>query len=740
VVTTPRDADAGKLDDRASAARRVERGVYLPYWVIRRWFQLVDKTPHSEPATIVALTSLGGRFGFTGDVPNPEGGAVSGLLKSIFVEDARYDHARFRVKAIDLPSDEPPDQVAESVCRELQSGRGEVEVAWAGGRRQVVAAVGQPVESLPLEDLPRGGVWVVTGGARGITAESALELGRRYGLKLHLLGKSPAPNPQAAWHNCSDEQLKAIKADIVRTATQQGRSPTDDWDRVRKDREILESLEKFTAAGVNATYHACDVADWDDLDRVLRAIRAADGPIEGVVHGAGYAKSFRFGTGAATKLQTTVAPKVDGTLALMQLTRDDPLRYFVGFGSLSGRFGGNGLSDYAAANDMLAKLCGWFRTRRPECHTTCFHWQTWDQVGMALLADGVGITKNAFKMDFMPPAEGVAHLIDELRAGTPQSEVLLTDGFFQRQFYPYEFDAPVTAQEPSAVDAKPRAAGHGPLVAEWQAADGAAGVAQILFDPVDDPFLDHHRLRQKPFLPGVVGVELLAEAARCALGDSPGELREVCIHNGMAFSSDSPMAARVEVTPAEGGLHCRLLTEQRDRKGRLIDAARLHVEGFATADASPIVADPPGRPPLGWMPHPYPDEALLVHGPPFRCLKQIAHQYDGGWGHIVAPPLAELAGPRGEAGWILPVAVMDACVVACGSFLFLMFGGVIEVPYAFDRLRWSRMPNAGEECIIRLFFRERADRHSRLDFTLFGRDDEPLVQAIGYRTIRVGGG
>jgi hypothetical protein len=41
--------------------------------------------------------------------------------------------------------------------------------------------------------------------------------------------------------------------------------------------------------------------------------------------------------------------------------------------------------------------------------------------------------------------------------------------------------------------------------------------------------------------------------------------------------------------------------------------------------------------------------------------------------------------------------------------------------------------------VIRLFFRERGEQNSRFDFTLFGQDDQPLVQAVGYRTIRVGG-
>ena len=56
-----------------------------------------------------------------------------------------------------------------------------------------------------------------------------------------------------------------------------------------------------------------------------------------------------------------MAGKLDGAAALMSLTRQDPLRYFIGFGSIGGRYGGNGLSDYATANDMFAKLCQWYR-------------------------------------------------------------------------------------------------------------------------------------------------------------------------------------------------------------------------------------------------------------------------------------------------------------------------------------------------------------------------------------------
>ena len=577
-------------------------------------------------------------------------------------------------------------------------------------------------------------------GRRGITAACALELGRRYGLKLHLLGKSPAPQENAPWRNCSEEELKTIKAAVVRQATLEGRSPTDDWDRVRKDREIFESLEKFRAAGVAATYHTCDVGDWDDLDRVLRDVRAQDGPIHGVIHGAGFAKPFRFGTVPDKCVQATVAPKVDGTLALMHLTSEDPLAYFVAFGSLSGRFGGNGLSHYAAANDMLAKLCGWFRQCRPECRTTCFHWQTWDQVGMAMLSDGIGITKNAFKMNFLAPETGVSHCIDELRAGNPESEILITDGYFQSVFYAYEIAT--ATREPQVAPARTGTAAA-PLIDKWEPTTAGAGIARITFDPKNDPFLAQHRMKQKPFLPGVIGIESVAEAARCASQGRPvNELRDVRIINGLLFHSHTPMPARVAVTTNADGLGCRLLTELRDRQGRLIDADRVHVEATVpvTATIEPIEARPLDRPPLGWHPHTYLENGLMFHGPEFRCLKEMAFQYDGGWGKIVATPLAGLAGPRSAEGWMLSPAVLDACLVACGGFTFLQFGGVVEVPFAFDRLRWSRTPRPGETCVVRLFFRERTDRHSQFDFILYGENDEPLVQAIGYRTVRLGGG
>ena len=420
----------------------------------------------------------------------------------------------------------------------------------------------------------------------------------------------------------------------------------------------------------------------------------------------------------------------------MALTRSDPLKYFVGFGSLSGRFGGNGLSDYAAANEMLAKLCDWFRQQRPDCHTSCFHWQTWDEIGMAMVADAVEITRSSFQMDFIPPLEGIEHLHQELRAGLPLGEVLITDGYFQRFFYPEETGQRETSA--SRPQRPPR-----PLIEQTSRTDPDGLIAEVAFRPDLDPFLVEHRLREKPFLPGVVGIESLLEAASlCRDGCELHEIRDVVISHGLLFSNRASIPTQVTVRAEGDVLECKLTSELRDRRGRLVDGAREHVRGrvLLGGKVSALTAEPPGSPPLGWSPHHYVEDGLVYHGRPLRCLREFALQHDGAWGKIVAPPPSELAGARPAEGWLLPLAVLDGCLVACATFLFLQFGGVLEVPQAFEALRWTRQPQPGETCVVRLHFRSRQQLNSNFDFTLFAGGDEAILQAIGYRTVRVGTG
>ncbi len=241
----------------------------------------------------------------------------------------------------------------------------------------------------------------------------------------------------------------------------------------------------------------------------------------------------------------------------------------------------------------------------------------------------------------------------------------------------------------------------------------------------------------------MVGIEALCEAAASLAPDrTVVGLRDLEIQTGLTFHDDRPVVATITVEPLAEAVACTLSTELRDRKGRVIQAERLHARGVVElGDVRPeLKAPPPGEPFMGWIPHRYAEDGLLYHGSPLRCLKEFWYQYDGGWGKILVPPAAELAGARPVEGWINSVAVLDACVVTCGSFVFVQFGGALEVPYRFDRLRFGRPPREGETCILRIYFRGRQGRHSRFDFTLFGDNNDVLLQAEGYQTVLIAEG
>ena len=227
------------------------------------------------------------------------------------------------------------------------------------------------------------------------------------------------------------EQEKALRAQVMKEAIARKEVPAAAWNKCEKAIEIDRNLAGFQQAGVQFTYYACDISDRAALSLVFDEIRRAAGPIQGVVHGAGFESALRFEKKKRDLVERTIAVKVDGAAAIMDLTRQDPLRYFLAFGSVSGRFGGLGQTDYGMANDMLCKLVNWFRMLRPECKSTCFHWHAWDEVGMAVRPESRHL-REIGGVTYMSTQEGTNHLINEVRAGAPEREVLITGWPFHK--------------------------------------------------------------------------------------------------------------------------------------------------------------------------------------------------------------------------------------------------------------------------------------------------------------------
>jgi NAD(P)-dependent dehydrogenase (short-subunit alcohol dehydrogenase family) len=556
----------------------------------------------------------------------------------------------------------------------------------------------------------------------------------RYGLELHLIGTAPSPYVPDSWRDLSDEALNEVKLSVMMSAQKAGRNPIKAWEQAEKALEIDTTLRQLADAGISAQYYSCDVADRPALAAVLDKIRQTSGPIDGVLHGAGIGKDARFENKQPEKVDQCIRAKVDGTLALMDLTRNDPLQHFVAFGSISGRFGANGHTDYSLANDMTAKLVDWYRGQRPEVAAVAFHWHAWGDVGMATKPE-TRLALEMIGMQFMPAAEGVEHLIRELEAGAPQGEVLITDDKYYRLFYPAE----TLDQEDAAASGEET---RYPLL-DRGVTERKKGqeVSSVVLDPTVDPFLIEHRLDDRPLLPLVIGLEFLCEAA-AHLMDERGRLtlRDVEAVNGLRFHSDQCQVARVRAVRMDASsAACELVADVKTRDGKLVEENRVYLRGVVESSQHGEDAQHtrPNVPDGAWHRVEYPELGSKFYlGPPLRCLRKIQFGEKVAWGQMIAPAIVELAGPQHPvAGWMLPSAALDACLYATGLLAWYAVEPGSALPASMGRLTLGRLPRAGESCLVETRFRGREDRYGLFDFVLFGINGEVIMEVSDYRIV-----
>jgi hypothetical protein len=318
----------------------------------------------------------------------------------------------------------------------------------------------------------------------------------------------------------------------------------------------------------------------------------------------------------------------------------------------------------------------------------------------------------------MPLAEGVRRFIDEVEAGLPDAEVLVTEP----AMCPDAVGGSVSAAVPASGQ-------RGSLVAGVEPRGAATWVAFQL-DPTSDRFLLEHKQFGRPLLPAVMGAELIAQAALAAGGG--GEIRDFAVERPIGFPVDHPREIRVEVAPATSGRReIRGWAEMLNSEGRAAGEDRVHVSGAVTGGPVEPIAATLDEPPFPYNPMVYQDDGPMWHGPGFRTLTGLFLDRSGGWGRLVAPDADFIAGPRGAEGWTVPIAILDGCIVACAVYSYILCGRRVEVPVRFERLRIVDQPRRGEKCTVRMQFRSQDQRESVYDLVLFGADGRAVLALDG---------
>lgn len=566
-----------------------------------------------------------------------------------------------RVTTLDLDTEAAePARAARHVVDELLAADGLLEVGHRAGQRMTVTlAEADALQRQPVLELGSEAVVLVTGGARGITAATALELARRHRPTLVLAGRTALPDGDEDPATAAIDDPRELQRAIIERLRAAGEQPTPkevgaEVRRLLAVREVRATLRDLRDAGATAEYRSCDVADPEALTALVDDVVAAHGRLDGVIHGAGVIEDKLIRDKTPDSLRRVLATKSEAALTLAECLPSNGLRFVCFFSSVSGRFGNRGQADYAAASEILNKLAQRLDRAWPETRVVSVNWGPWGTTGMVTPEIERQFAQRGVAL--IPLDVGARRLEEELRLGHKgEVEVLIGGG----DALPWD-DAPAAAAA-SVTPSPPPAAAILDVASTVTASSDGHAEAMRRLAVAHDRFLDDHRLDGVPVLPFAGSLELMAATAQAA---RPGlhvtALRDVRLHQGVTLDEEE-LALRILAAPAGDGAVDVALTAG----GAQRPSYQATVELATALDGAP--ADAPA--PLdGLAPFPmtvadaYRD--LLFHGPLFQGIEAI--DGIGPQGTVArlraSSPTDCLAGVDANARWILDPVLVDCAL------------------------------------------------------------------------------
>ncbi len=353
------------------------------FLLVQRASKYLRATGKIGAAILASVTKMGGKFGLS-DLKGtcPVAGGIAGLIKT-----ADKEWPEVYCKAIDVNKTDSINDMAESIVDECLSRDPlgnliEVGITHDSGTKKRYtlklnhADIADKKNSSALD---ANDVVVVTGGARGVTAEIAYALADTYQTNLLLLGRSEKSENEAEWFDGLNTEAEIKKTILIKKG--KGTTPKELNNACQKllaEREIRSNLERIEATGVKAMYRAVDVQEKDDVIAAINEARDTLGNISGFVHGAGVLADKLIEDKIEADFEKVYATKAAGVDSLLTATESDDLKIMVMFSSSTGRFGRTGQCDYAVANEVLNKVAQQQATLRKGCRVVSVNWGPWD--------------------------------------------------------------------------------------------------------------------------------------------------------------------------------------------------------------------------------------------------------------------------------------------------------------------------------------------------------------------------
>ncbi|MBN3905273.1 MAG: SDR family NAD(P)-dependent oxidoreductase [Nostoc sp. NMS1] len=347
-------------------------------------------------SSFITVARLDGEFGL-GQKTNfgAIGAGLFGLTKSL-----NQEWESVFCRAIDLSPDLDAETSAQYIFAELHDPNLLVVEVGYNSQGRVTLVCEQEEQKNPKQEIggipfapstfssnlfpipnAQSQVFLVSGGAKGITAQCVIKLAQRYKCKFILVGRSAA-DPEPVWTEGYLGEAD-LKKRIMDDFFARGEKPTPamvqkKFNAISSSREIATTLQAIKQAGGKAEYLHVDVTDAIALqEEVANAVKRF-GPVTGIIHGAGNLADKRIEKKSVQDFETVYTAKVKGLENLLRCVTPGQLNYLVLFSSVVGFYGNVGQSDYAIANEILNKSAHLIKRNHPHSHVVAINWGPWD--------------------------------------------------------------------------------------------------------------------------------------------------------------------------------------------------------------------------------------------------------------------------------------------------------------------------------------------------------------------------
>ncbi len=683
---------------------KLKDGTYLPEWTfflpganaeanrtelallaLAKWFELAMKNTKLDIKPVLCVaTAMNGRFGENPGldiVKNAENLALQGILAGMTNTIGRELGSQIASLYIDIdPTDDKKSQAETFIGRTAQALEANGEFGFRGGKHYKLEVAPVELEEKTSDlDLNANSMVLVTGGARGITAEIAIELAKRYGCHLVLVGRAQKPNAESDLTQ-GLYSTKEIKAALIESAKASGKSVNiaeieHQYQQIIKDREIrdnLASLEKYAAS---VRYHSLDVRDEAQFSELIGSIYDFHGNIDGVIHGAGVIEDSFIANKSEESFKRVVDTKIKPVLTLIKKLRFQTLSFLHLFSSVVGRTGNPGQIDYVAANEGLNKLARLI-DRNTSAKVSSLMWGPW-RAGMAQVELEDLFASHGWAM--IDPVEGrQAYMSDLMYAPKGDVEVMLV-GYLKDGI------------DKDGLHKSGEAAG--PILNPSVIVQSEPGLKTATFsiERSEHIYLEDHKLDSLPVLPMAVAVDVMFECAQLARPEQMvRSLSDFDIPSGVVFDIDEKkfqvLVKDKDATSSSIIIEAAGKTKRLHHRGTAEYAETQLPEGISYTYNPESIKNPERSVPTPEFIY----SKYLFHGPLFQGIKELdCISPKGVAGKIRgARPSEALLNPQKDA-WIVDPVLFD-CAMQLGGVWARHYADILCLPTGFKRMTLLR--------------------------------------------------